>query len=127
MRRGPGIPGHLPSGSEFDETLMCCSTTTGSGSSHDVCATGYSYIPAVPETDPGSCVNYVAGGAHCADLVVEFKQGCGDGHQPDCEEHPDDPACTCDLQTHPNGCGGDDEHCPGGGTWTCFQNQCYCA
>jgi formylglycine-generating enzyme required for sulfatase activity len=127
-----GAPGVCPPGSEYDSTLMCCSVTTGSGASYDLCAPGYSYVPGANPGDPGSCVDYVAGGIQCAADGVTFKQGCGDGNQPDCEDNPDDPACTCDPATNPNGCepGGGDDRCPNGGTWTCVgpptSQQCYC-
>jgi hypothetical protein len=110
---------------------MCCSVTTGSGASYDLCAPGYSYIPGPGPGDPGSCVNYVAGGVLCEADVVEFKTGCQDGgDDPDCDENPDDPNCApCDPSTNPNGCppdGGTDPNCPNGGTWTCENNKCGC-
>jgi hypothetical protein len=130
-----GAPGVCPPGSEYDKTLMCCSTTTGSGASYDLCAPGYSYVPGLNPGDPGSCVDYVAGGINCALDVVTFKQGCQDGgDDPDCADNPDDPACTCDPATNPNGCppddGGGDPQCPQGGKWTCegppTSQQCGC-
>ena len=32
-----GAPGFCPPGSEYDETLMCCSATTGTGAAYDLC------------------------------------------------------------------------------------------
>jgi hypothetical protein len=130
-----GAPGVCPPGSEYDKTLMCCSVTTGSGASYDLCAPGFSYIPGADPGDPGSCVDYVAGGILCEADVVDFKQGCQDGgDDPNCEENPNDPDCApCDPATNPNGCppddGGGDPRCPQGGKWTCEPNnptQCGC-
>ena len=70
-----GAPGMCPPGSEYDQTLMCCSVTTGSGASYDLCAPGYSYVPGPDPGDPGSCVDYVAGGILCEADVVAFKTG----------------------------------------------------
>jgi len=117
-----GTPGLCPPGSEFDETMKCCSALPGSGASYDLCPPGMSYIPGPNPGDPGSCVDYVAGGIKCAPMVVDFKTGCGDGNQPDCAEHPDDPRCgSCDPATNPNGCG------PGGTLICPAENQCYCS
>jgi sulfatase modifying factor 1 len=88
-----GRPGRCPAGSIYDETLMCCTPVTGPGSSYRICAAWASYYPGATEDDPGYCFVGNYPGRRCWTGVVEFKEGCGQPNQPDCEQDPTLPGC----------------------------------